>query len=64
MKQRKKFIRDWCVIWIAVISFIMFANMMTIVQTYTKKCENELMNKFEIYCIEEIERSLNEYVEN
>ena len=61
-KHRKKFIRDWCVIWIAVISFVVFANVMTFVQIHTAKTEKELMKKFEIYCIEEIEKELNEYV--
>lgn len=60
-KNRKRFISDWAKIWIWCISFILFANMISFAQVYAKKCEDELMNKFEIHCVEEIERSLDEY---
>lgn len=59
-KHRKKFIRDWCVIWIAVISFVVFANVMVLVQIHTAKVEKELMQKFETYCENEIERSFED----
>ena len=61
LKRRKKFVRDWSVIWIAVISFVVFANVMSLIQIHTAKTEKELMKKFEIYCIEEIEKELNCY---
>lgn len=57
-KNRKKFIRDWAIIWIWCISLVAFVNMMMCVQAFTKKCEDKLIDKFETYCVEVIEREV------
>lgn len=54
-KHRKRFIRDWCIIWIAVISFVILANVMLALQVHCKKCEDKLINNFQVYCEEILE---------
>ena len=60
-KARRDFIRDWCSIGITVISLVVFVNMMSFVHSYAATAKKELTNQFEVYCIEEIERSVELY---
>lgn len=60
-KIRKRFISDWARIWIWFISLILFVNMISVTQVYAKKCEDKLMKNFETYCIEILEREVNQY---
>lgn len=60
-KNRKRFIRDWAIIWIWCVSLVVFANVMVCIQVYTKKCEDELLDKFETYCVEILEKETFNY---
>lgn len=61
MKVKRRTLSLYCLTIISIICIICMICLINIVMTHTAKTEKELMNKFQIYCIEEIERSLNEY---
>ena len=63
MKEKRRTLFLYCSSIISIICILCMIFLISIVMIHTAKTEEILFDKFEIYCLDEIERSLNYYVE-
>ena len=63
MKEKRRTLFLYFTSVISLICILCMIFLINIVMTHTAKTEKILIDKFEVQCLDEIERSLNYYVE-